>query len=82
MLQLAAVRQPEQAEKEWQRLQRTHAGLLGDLQISVVKADLGPQKGIFYRLRAGPLPDEATARQRCAGLSEQKVGCLVVRTQD
>lgn len=82
LIQLAAVRQPEHARKEWERLQRTHPDLLGDLQLSVVKADLGPQKGIYYRLRAGPLPDEATARKRCAGLSQQKVGCLVVRAPE
>jgi len=81
-VQLAAVRQPEQARKEWERLQRTHPDLLGDLQLSVIKADLGPQKGVYYRLRAGPLPDEATARKRCAGLSQQKVGCLVVRAAE
>jgi hypothetical protein len=82
LIQLAAVRQPEQARKEWERLQRAYPDLLGDLQLSVIKADLGPQKGIYYRLRAGPLPDEATARKRCAGLSQQKVGCLVVRISE
>ena len=50
---------------------------LGNLSLNVVRADLGP-KGIFYRLRAGPLADKATARALCQVLAKKKVGCLVI----
>ena len=78
-VQLAAVRSLERAQGEWDRLRRMNADLLGKLALSVVKAELGPNKGVFYRLRAGPLADEATARALCANLTKRKVGCLVVR---
>lgn len=78
-VQLAAVRSLERAQGEWDRLRRKNTDLLGKLALSVVKADLGPKKGVFYRLRAGPLADEAAARALCATLASRKVGCLIVR---
>ncbi len=78
-VQLAAVRSLERAQEEWDRLRRKNTDLLGKLALSVVKADLGPKKGVFYRLRAGPLADEAAARGLCAKLASRKVGCLIVR---
>ena len=78
-VQVAAVRSLERAQGEWERLRRKNSALLGNLTLSVTKADLGPKKGVFYRLRAGPLADEAAARALCAKLAEHKMGCLVVR---
>ncbi len=78
-VQLAAVRSLKRAQGEWDRLRRKNTDLLGNLALSVVKADLGPTKGMFYRLRAGPLADEAAARALCAKLAARKVGCLIVR---
>tara|TARA_B100000315_G_scaffold254595_1_gene295999 strand:+ start:73 stop:1056 length:984 start_codon:yes stop_codon:yes gene_type:complete len=76
-VQLAAVRDEKAAGGEWRRLRGRHAELLGKLSLSVVRADLGA-RGIFYRLRAGTLPDKDTARQLCRALAKKKVGCLVV----
>ena len=76
-VQMAAVRTQTGAEKEWVRLQKTHADLLAGLQLDVQKADLGA-KGVYYRLRAGPLAGEDQARGLCADLAKRKVGCLVV----
>ena len=76
-VQLAAVRDESAARGEWRRLRERHAELLGNLSLNVVRADLGP-KGIFYRLRAGPLADKATARALCQVLAKKKVGCLVI----
>ena len=78
-IQLAAARTPERARSEWNRLRRKHLDLLGNLGLSVTKADLGPNKGIFYRLRVGPLKNEASARSLCKQLSKRKTGCLVVK---
>ncbi len=78
-VQLAAVRSLERAQGEWDRLRRKNTDLLGKLALSVVRADLGPNKGVFYRLRAGPLADEAAARALCTKLASRKVGCLIVR---
>lgn len=78
-VQLAAVRARDRAEQEWARLRNGHKDLLGTLQLSVVRADLGAGKGVFYRLRVGPLKTEAVARDLCGKLAERKVPCLVVR---
>ena len=80
LIQIAAVREPERAEAEWERLLRQHPEPLRGLKLSVARADLG-DKGVFWRLRAGPFPDETAAKNRCAELARRKVGCLVVKAQ-
>ena len=77
-IQLAAVRNADAAKREWTRLQKKHNSVLGPLSLSVERADLG-KKGIFYRLRAGPVADLAAAKALCQSLANLKVGCLVVR---
>jgi cell division septation protein DedD len=81
LVQLAAVRSREQADVEWQRLRQKNSDLLGNLDLSVMRADLGPDKGVFFRLRAGPVTTEAAAQTLCQKLSERKIGCLVVRPE-
>jgi len=78
-VQLAAARTAEAARGEWDRLRRKNLDLLGDLGLTVTKVDLGAAKGIFYRLRVGPLAGEKEARALCKALAARKVGCLVVR---
>ena len=78
-IQLAAVRTPDRARSEWARLKRKHGDLLGDYSLKVVRVDLGPTKGIFYRLRAGPIAWEDVAKALCENLGKRKVGCLIVR---
>ncbi len=78
-IQLAALRSQDRAEAEWKRLRSAHTDLLGRLGLSIVRVDLGEDKGVFYRLRAGPLNDAAAAKALCGKLSERNVGCLVVR---
>jgi cell division septation protein DedD len=79
LVQLAAVRSVERATIEWSRLRRKHPDLLKGLSLVVTKADLGPEKGTFYRLRAGPIAKETEAKTLCTRLSRRKIGCLVVR---
>ena len=81
LVQLLAARSRDAAEGAWKRLRDRHRELLGRLSPSVVRADLGHEKGIFYRLRAGPLGNEAAARALCAQLTARKVTCLVIRPQ-
>lgn len=78
-IQIAAVRTAEKAESEWARLKNKHGDLLGGYSLNIVRADLGPDKGIFYRLRAGPIAGEDVAKALCQNLSKRKVGCLIVR---
>lgn len=77
-IQLAAFRDRPTAESEWRRLQARYPDLLGALALEVQKADLGA-KGIFYRMRGGPLADEASAKLLCAQLKQRNQGCMIVR---
>lgn len=79
LIQLAAARSSQGARTEWERLKAKHGDLLGNLGLTVTKADLGPGKGIFYRLRAGPLVSENAARVLCRQLAQRKVGCLIIK---
>lgn len=79
LVQLAAARSSQGAREEWERLRTKHLDLLGRLGLTVTKADLGAGKGIFYRLRAGPLADEGAARSLCRMLISRQVGCLVIK---
>jgi len=77
-VQLAAVRSTATAQSEWKRMQRRFPGELGKLSLNVVRADLG-KKGIFYRLRAGPVANASAAKAICSALKAKKSGCLIVR---
>ncbi|TVR98183.1 MAG: SPOR domain-containing protein [Rhodospirillales bacterium] len=76
-IQLASVRTRADAEAEWRRLSRRHSDLLGHLSPEYSSADVG-DRGVFYRLRAGPVGDEGAARRLCDALAGRNVGCLVV----
>jgi len=78
-VQLAAARSPEAVEQEWVRLRKQHLDLLGNLGLGITKADLGIDKGVFYRLRIGPIVNERAARKLCADLAKRKVGCLIIK---
>ena len=77
LIQIAALRSQEAAEGEWDRVSRRHSSILGSYRSLIVKADLG-ERGIFYRLRAGPLASRNDAEQLCSTLAAENVGCLVV----
>ncbi len=77
-VQLASLRTASAAREEARRLQTRFADLLGTLGITIVPVVLGPDRGIFHRIQAGPLPDDASARQLCAALRSRGQGCLKV----
>ena len=81
LVQLAAARSEDSAKGEWDRLKRSHGDVLGKFDVSIMRVDLGPERGIFFRVRAGPIADENVARAVCAALVERKQGCLVVRPE-
>ena len=77
-VQVASVPSQEQAEKEWAKMKSANSDLLGALTMSIQRADLGA-KGVYYRIQAGPLADDAAAKTLCSSLQSRKIGCLVVR---
>lgn len=77
-VQVGSVKSDSQAKREGERLKNQHTDVLGPLQLSVHRADLGT-KGVFYRIQLGPLTSADAASDVCKKLSSRKVGCLVVR---
>ena len=76
-VQIAATKDEPSARAEFARLQKAHPDLLGSLSATLVKADLG-DKGTFYRIQAGPIPDKAQADKLCGQLKPLGIGCIVV----
>ena len=77
-LQLGSVRSEDEARQEWERIKRKNADLLGTLSVTPIRADLG-DKGIYYRVVAGPVADPAAAERICSELKQRSVGCIVAR---
>ncbi len=76
-IQLGAVRASDIAEKEWARIQKANADLLGGLKPDIVRVEL-EGKGVFWRIRAAPLSEQA-ARQLCTELTARGQGCIFAR---
>ncbi|HEV7370670.1 SPOR domain-containing protein [Arenibaculum sp.] len=64
-LHLASYREPKQVGDGWRRLLARFPDQLGTLAPRVVGIDFGDGRGTFYRLKAGPLPDAASAEALC-----------------
>lgn len=76
MIQLASASNRDAIQGEWAKMQQRHPGQLGNLQLHIEEADLG-ERGIFYRLQAGPLASREAAEGVCAQLKAQQQDCLV-----
>ena len=76
-VQIVAVQAEAEAASEWDRFSRLYPGLLGGFEPFVQQIDLG-DRGIWYRVQAGPL-DWAGANELCTALQEQGADCLVRR---
>jgi hypothetical protein len=77
-VQLAAYRTPEAALAGWKALQARYEDLLGSLEPTVVRADLG-DRGVFHRLQAGPYVSTEAANAACTALRARNQACLVIR---
>lgn len=76
-IQLLASRSEAKTKLARKRIQKDHGKLLSGLAFTVDRADLG-KRGVFYRLRAGPLPDRAAAKKLCARFKARKLECMIV----
>lgn len=77
-LQMAAMRSAEKADLLRQSLLDKDGDLLGGLGVSVARADLGPEKGVFYRVHIGPFADRDAAVRRCDALKSAGRSCYPV----
>ena len=80
-VQLGSFRSPEQAAKGWLQIQSNASDLLGDMDPTFTRADLGETKGVFYRLRTQPTNAKASAKELCGELSKRGIDCLVVKAE-
>ena len=76
-VQLYSARSHDRALAAWNRLSSDEKDLLGSLTHRVVKVEI-PKRGVFYRLRAGPLADKTAARRLCGQLKRRGRDCLVL----
>ena len=74
---LASYRSRANAQAGWATLSGRHGDLLGGLAAQLETLDLGEFGGQYYRLKAGPLADDQTARSLCAALRARQVYCEV-----
>lgn len=77
-VQLGALRSADLAEKAWLTLATKHKDVLGPLKHSVVQVDLG-EKGVWYRVYAGPFSDGQMAATTCETLKQRAVGCIIAK---
>jgi cell division septation protein DedD len=77
-VQLLAARSQDDAMAAWKKLQSKNSDVLAGMNGMVARADLG-DRGVFYRLRVGPIANEQQAKSLCSTLSGRKVSCLIVR---
>ena len=77
-VQLGAVGSEDAAQKEWDRIRKANSDILGSVGPAFVRADLG-DKGVVYRIQAGPLATADAAADLCSKLKTRNVGCFVSR---
>ncbi|MBV8651618.1 MAG: SPOR domain-containing protein [Alphaproteobacteria bacterium] len=77
-LQVGAMRSDEIAKKEWERIKAANKDILGGLNATWPRVDLGA-KGVFYRIQTSAIADAATADHLCSELKQRNVGCIIVR---
>ena len=77
-VQFGAMKSKTRAVREAARIARVYKSLLGGLKVRAMRVDLG-KRGIYYRLRAGPLENRAAADALCRKIAARKTGCIVIK---
>jgi cell division septation protein DedD len=75
-VQLLAARSEADVGASWERLRGSYPDLLASLTPSVTRTSRA--EGTFFRLRAGPLRNRASADALCRALSQREQSCFVV----
>jgi len=77
-IQIGAHRSEAAAKSAWDKRLKQHGTILNKLTLLVRRVDLH-NRGVYYRVQAGPLNDQEAAKRICDALKQKKVGCLVIR---
>lgn len=81
-LQLAAYRSTQALEQGRELLVRQHSDLLGNVPFTQMRVDLGPEKGVFHRLVAGPFASRDQALALMAKLATQGLASRLLTLPD
>jgi hypothetical protein len=73
---LASYKSRKDAERGWSQLRRAHKSELSSLESEISETRLGA-KGVFFRLKAGPLTDKGAAEALCGQLKKRRQFCEV-----
>lgn len=74
-IHLASYRSQRDANKGWTQLKKAYRDLIGEMSPEISKVDLGPGKGIYYRLLVGPFDSQGDAQKVCAKLKVKRQFC-------
>ncbi|MBK1624903.1 SPOR domain-containing protein [Afifella marina] len=77
-VQVSSQRSEEQARSSYSNLQRRFPQLLGGQEAVILQADLG-DKGIYYRVRVGPMASREAAISLCENLQSAGGSCFVTQ---
>ena len=81
VIQVGSKQNQTEALATFADIQQKYPTLVANYRPMVQKADLGA-KGVWYRLRIGPIPDKAAASKLCTQLKSQGMPeCLVMASQ-
>ena len=72
---ISSFRTRRYARKHWDELTRRHGDLLGGYELDLARVDLGAEKGVWIRVRAGPLPGQDAAKALCERLRARGLYC-------
>lgn len=64
-IHLASFRDRNSAEKGWQELKKRYPVDLAGLMVEIRPVNLGPKRGVYQRVLAGPFADKAEAARTC-----------------
>jgi hypothetical protein len=77
-VQLASFRSADGAMAGWRQIRASATDLLQDANPVIRRSDLGPGRGVFYRLRTKATTKSA-ATGLCEALKARKIGCLTIK---
>jgi hypothetical protein len=78
IVQVSSQRTVEEAQSAWNAMRDRYASVLGSLQPSIQRADLG-EKGVFHRVRIGPWSTREEAIEVCEALKAAGGSCFVAQ---
>ncbi|MEE8225736.1 MAG: tetratricopeptide repeat protein [Kiloniellales bacterium] len=78
-VQVGSFLSATRARLGWTIVRDAAGETLAELDALIVRADLGIEKGIVYRVRTVPMENESVAAQLCNRLTDQGIDCLLVK---